>query len=286
VATHLKTGLAWIGAGALILGAVATTDAQRRGGRDNSAQGQPVATNTVIENPEPYYGKLVTISAGVDEMLSKTAFVVDQRKMVGTTKVVPAGQPMLVIAPYLSASFDQNQYLMLRGQIVKYDSAAVAKAAGVAVDLAPEIAAKYQGKPVLVASSVVNSVSLELNRKPMMAEEIALTPEMKTISASFTALRAAVQEGKAAIVAEHTAKLAPAFKKTENIWDGLGQSPAAQLARDAQSYAAAIEQAAAAGNWDAVKKSADAMNTTCGSCHGTYRERQDDGVFRFKAGSF
>ena len=78
---------------------VAIAEAQRRGGRDNSAQGLPVATNTILANPDAYYGKLVTVSAGVDAMLSKTVFLVDQWKAAGTEEAVPMGKPILVIAP-------------------------------------------------------------------------------------------------------------------------------------------------------------------------------------------
>ena len=94
---------------------------------------------------------------------------------------------------------------------------------------------KYLGQPVLVATSVVNSTSVELGRKPLMPEEIAMAAAMKTIAPAFAALRAAAEGAKAGEVAQNTAKLVPAFTQTEDIWDGLGQSPAAQWARDAKA---------------------------------------------------
>jgi len=146
--------------------------------------------------------------------------------------------------------------------------------------------AKYRGQPVLVATSVVNATSVELGRKPLMPEEIAMTAAMKTIAPAFAALRTAADAAKVSEVSQNTAKLLPAFSQTEAIWDGLGQSPAAQWARDARAHAAAIDRAAAAGNWDAVKTSAAELNQTCQNCHGAYRERTDDGTFRFKAGTY
>ena len=44
------------------------------------SRGDPVATNVILQNPEAFYGKLITVSAGVEERLSMTAFVVDQPK--------------------------------------------------------------------------------------------------------------------------------------------------------------------------------------------------------------
>jgi len=271
----------------VLFASMGVVEAQRRGGRDNAAAGLPVSTNAVLEDPDAYYGKLVTMSAGVEQVLSKTAFVIDQRKAVGPKSVQSIGKPILVIAPYLTASLDHAQYLMMRGQIVKFDQAAIARVASdYSLDLGPEAGAKYAGQPVLVATSVVTSTSLELGRKPMMPEELSLSATMKTINSSFAALRTAAQESKADAIAANTAKLAPAFKQTETLWDNLGQSPAGEWAREAQSHTASIEKAAGAGDWETVKTSAAALNQTCASCHGVYRERQDDGVFRFKAGSF
>ena len=272
---------------AAFLVAVALPEAQRRGGRDNASQGLPVATNAIRANPDTYYGKLVTVSAGVDAMLSKTVFLVDQWKAAGTEEAVPAGTPILVIAPYLTTALEHRQYFLMRGQVIKFDAAAVAAAAsGYTLDLAPEMQTKYLGQPVLVATSIVNATSVELGRKPLMPEEIAMTAAMKTISPAFAALRSAADGGKAGEVAQYTAKLIPAFTQTEAIWDEVGQRPAAQWAREAQAHAAAIEKAAAAGNLDAVKASAAELNQVCASCHGAYRERTDDGTFRFKAGSY
>ena len=73
-------------AAALLLASTAATDAQRRN-RDNTTQGLPVATTSLVRTPEAYYDKLVTVSAGVDRVLSKTIFVVDQRKAASATSV-------------------------------------------------------------------------------------------------------------------------------------------------------------------------------------------------------
>ncbi len=281
----LRAGV--VTAAAVLVASMGVVEAQRRGGRDNAALGLPITTSAVVADPDAYYGKLVTMSAGVEQVLSKTAFVIDQRKAVGPKSVQAIGKPILVIAPYLTASLTHAEYLMMRGQIVKFDPAAIARVArDYSLDLGADAGAKYAGQPVLVATSVVNSISVELGRKPMMPEELSMSEAMKTINASFAALRTAAQESKADAIAQNTARLVPAFKQTETIWDGLGQSPAGEWAREAQSHTASIARAAGTGDWEAVKTSTAALNATCASCHGVYRERQDDGVFRFKAGSF
>jgi len=278
-------------AGTMLMMIVAAPHAQRgrRGGPDANT-GLPIATNAILQNPDAYYGKPVTISAGVEQMLSKTAFLVDQRKALGASEVTAVGKPILVIAPYLTSSLHQKDYLLMRGEIIKFDPAMIARAAPeYSLDLAFDVAAKYRGQPVLVATSVVTSTSVEIARKPLpppSAEEISLMATMKDINPAFAALRNAAQESKAEVVSQNVAKLKPAFIHTESIWEDLGQIAAAEWAREAQAHSASIEAAAAAGDWDAVKTSAGALNQVCQNCHGAYRDRLEDGTFRIRAGSF
>jgi hypothetical protein len=265
----------------------------RRGGAGANA-GVPIATNTILENPGAYYGKPVTISAGVEQMLSKTAFLVDQRKVFGANEVKAIGKPILVIAPYLTGPLDQKGYVLISGELMKLDAATILRAmARVAsdytLDLAFEVAAKYQGQPVLLATSVINSRYADVGRKPLpppSGEELSLMVAMKTINPAFAALKIAVEESKADVVTQNAAKLKPAFAQAETVWDDLGQSAPAEWAREALAHSASLESAAAAGNWDAVKTSASALNQLCQNCHAVYRDRLEDGTFRIKAGTF
>jgi hypothetical protein len=277
-------------AGILLIVMTAAPSAQRGRRGADANQGIPVATNAILQNPSAYYGKQVTLSAGVAQMLSKTAFLVDQWKAVGPNDVQPIGKPILVIAPYLTASLDQRNYLLIRGEIVKLDPTAIARvSADYSLDLEPEIGVKFLGQPVLLTTSVVNSTYTELARKPIpppSAAELSLTTAMKTINPAFAALRTAAEESKADVVAESLAKLKPAFTQTEAIWDDLGQGSAGQWAREALDHTASMERGVTAGDWGAVKTSAAKLNQLCQNCHGTFREREEDGTFRIKPGTF
>ena len=270
---------------ALVLVLTHGVDAQRRRGNDNSAFGAPVATNTIIDAPDQFFGKLVTITAGVERMVSKTTFLMDQQKMAGSKDVKAVGKPILIIAPYLTSSLDQKKYFLVRGQVVKLETSALARlAADYVLDLPEELGAKYMGQPVLLASSVLNSTYVELARKPIpppTKADVALTSAMKTISPAFNTLRTAAQESNADVVKTNLAAIAPALAHAESVLGDLRHAAAAQ-ARDARAQVASIETALAAGNWDAVKSSAAALNQTCQSCHAAHRERQDDGTFRIK----
>jgi len=141
--------------------------AQRRRGNDNSSFGAPVATNTIVDAPDVYVGKLVTITAGVERMVSKTTFLVDQQRIDGPKAVKAVGKPLLVIAPQLSSALEEKKYLLVRGQVVRLEPAALATLApGYVLDLPEEIGLKFMGQPVLIASSVLGSTYVELARKP------------------------------------------------------------------------------------------------------------------------
>jgi hypothetical protein len=276
-------------AGILLLTIAAIPSAQRRrGGGDDGTL--PIATNTILQNPDTYYGKPVTLSAGVEKVFSLTTFVVDQRKAIGEAGVQAVGAPILVIAPYLSAPLDPKHYLLIRGQLVKFDAVAIAGMPGDFKNgLSPEVTAAFQGRPVLLATSILTSTYAELARKPLPpagAEELAMSAAMKIIGPVSAAARTAAQESNTAVITENAPKLRAAFTTTETAWDDLGLTLPAQMARDARDLVDTMEREAAAGRWDIVKLSAGALGDTCGSCHSTYRERQDDGTFRFKFSAF
>jgi len=278
-------GISLVASAAIVFVLTAGVDAQRRRGNDNSTFGAPVATNTIVDAPDQYFGKVVTITAGVERMTSKTTFLMDQQKVAGPKEVKAVGKPILVIAPYLTSSLDQKKYFLVRGQVVKFEPSAVAKLApGYVLDLLQDVGAKYMGQPVLVASSVLNSTYVELAKKPIpppTQTDVALTAAMKTISPAFNALRTAAQDSKADIVKMNLAEIGPAFAQAESVLGSLRHAAVAH-ARDARTQVASIETALAAGNWDAVKSSAAALNQTCQSCHTAFRERQDDGTYRIK----
>jgi hypothetical protein len=149
--------------GLIVLASAGAPSAQRRNRADNASLGVPVATSTIRKTPDTFFGTQVTVSAGVDQVLSKTAFLIDQRKAVGATTVAPAGTPLLVIAPRLIGTIEPNEYLLVRGQIVPFDRDAIAgAAAGYTLDLPPDVAAAFTGQPVLVALSVIDSRYTEL----------------------------------------------------------------------------------------------------------------------------
>jgi cytochrome c556 len=240
----------------------------------------PVAASTLAAHPETYYGERVTMTGAIEQSLGKLAFSVDQDKTKTTE------QQILVLAPRLNNPVDPNTYITVIGEAVAFDSAELAKRAkDYPVEISPELAAKYKGRPMIFATNVINTSGVDLAARlppPMTAEEQALQKVMKAIAPASAALRADADKMDVNLTKEHAATLKQAFTQTELIWKAKGKADAVQMAADARKLAETIELDAAAAKWDEVKTSAGTLNTKCGACHGIYRERFDDGSFRIK----
>lgn len=156
-------------AAAVMIAALATSTPGAQGRRSGAGTlTVPVTADVVLSKPEAYFGQLVTLSSGVDQILSKTAFTVDQRRVTpGSKEVIKLGRPLLVIAPTLVSPLAVNSYLTIVGEVVKFDPGEISsKAKDYHLDLLPDVVASYQGQPVLLATTVLSSTSVELTRKP------------------------------------------------------------------------------------------------------------------------
>lgn len=297
----MKKSLA-VAACAIVIGSLAAQAAQQRGQRGQRGGGEqppaapagqpaapaatpakplvPVAASTLAAHPETYYGERVTMSGAVEQSIGTLVFSVDQDK----TKTLD--QQILVLAPRMNSPVAVNTYVTVIGEVVAFDSAEVTKRAkDYPVEVSPEIAAKFKGRPVIFATNVINTAGTDLALRlppPMTAEELALQKAMKAIAPASAALRADADKMDANLAKEHAVALKQAFAQTEAIWKAKGKADAVQIAADARKLAETIELDAAAAKWDEVKTSAGTLNTKCGACHGVYRERFDDGSFRIK----
>ena len=244
----------------------------------------PVAASTLARNPQPFYGEVVSVTAAVERQLSSTAFSVDQDR----TK--SAGQDVLVIAPRLTALVEPNTYVTVVGEVVRFDPAEIARRAKTyTLDLAPDLIAKYQGHPAILATAVVNTAMVDLARRvapPMTPEEEAYDKVMKRVGPAFDNLRTALTASDTATAAESTKVLKAAFAEVEAFWKARATADALEWTRTARKHVDALERAVGAGNWGWIKTSVGDLGEICQTCHSTYRERLDDATYRIKGGSF
>jgi hypothetical protein len=246
----------------------------------------PVATNTIAANPDAFYGQGVTITASVDQILSKTSFTLDQRRVASATTAAPHGPTdVLVLVPNIQRPVDLKSYVTVMGELMKFDPAEVAKKAkDYKIDLPPEAAAKYAGRPVVIATSVINDKFDDVAKRlppPLNAEEEAFQKVMRAVGPAAAALRPAVDSSNAEVASKNAAILAKGFADTEAFWKPKKAEPTL-WAQNARKEVEAVQAAITAGKWDEAKTHAATVAQACGQCHGVYRERFDDGSFRVK----
>lgn len=112
-----------------------------------------VNLSEVSDNPDAMYGQMVTISGGVQEIITPHAITIgNDEPLVGDTVLV-------VGADDFDTSVTEEDAILVTGEVQRFEIGAVEGALG--VDLDDEALADYDGKAVLVASEVeVNPANL------------------------------------------------------------------------------------------------------------------------------
>jgi cytochrome c556 len=241
----------------------------------------PVAASSVAAKPDQWVGEYVAMTGIIDASLGQKAFTVDQDKAKSAPDV-------LVLAHRMSDPVAVNTYVTVIGLLMKYDAAKVASTSKAhAIDLPADTAAKYTGKPVILATSVVNDRMLDLARfipPPMTPDEEALQKAMRGVPAASGEMRKGADASNVEMATKNVATLTAAFTEVETFMKKRGKLDAVKWAADARANVLAVDKAAKGAQWDAAKTAAAAIGTSCGTCHTPYRERLEDGSFRFKAG--
>ncbi len=242
----------------------------------------PVAASSVAANPDSYLGEYVTMTGAVEANFTKTAFSVDQDKTKST------GRDVLVLAPTLQKPADANGYVTVIGQLIKFDLAEIAtKLKDYKIDLSPEDQTKFKGKPVVLATAVINTAGVDLAKKPispMSADELTLQKIMTKLPPAQGALRKALDDSSADLTKEQATILKAAFTEIETFFKSKGNEEATKWAADGKRHADSVLMNVANANFDAAKTSIAPLGAICASCHGKYRERMEDGTFRMKTG--
>jgi hypothetical protein len=240
----------------------------------------PVAASSVAANPDPYINEYVTLTGAVESNLSKTSFSVDQDKTKAT------GKEVLVLAPSLQKAADANAYVTVIGQLIKFDEKEVAaKLKDYAIDLSPADIAKFKGKPVVLATAVINTAGIDIAKKPippMSADDLALQKIMTKLPPAQGALRKTLDSKDMAGAKEQATIVKQAFTDIETFFKTKKNDEATKWAADGKNHAEAILVNLGLNNIEAAKTSITPLGSTCASCHGKYRERMEDGTYRIK----
>ncbi len=241
----------------------------------------PVTAASLMLHPELYLNQSVSMYATVEQLLSGTAFSVDQdAKKASLTD-------LLIVAPTLTAQPKPGAYVTVVGVVIKFDPAEIQKRSkGYALDLAPNVLERYKDKVMVLASAVVDPGMVDLAKvlpKPAAPDELAVSANMKQVTAAVAELRKGAEGSDKAIVTTQAQLLGKIFLETRKVFETRGEMPdAVAWATEATTLMAAAEKGAAAGQFAEVTASATKLATLCASCHTAHRERLEDGTYRIK----
>lgn len=245
-----------------------------------SANLVPVTAASLLQHPETYLNQSVSIYATVEQLLSATAFSLDQdaRK--------PSMTDLLVIAPTLTAAPKAGSYMTVVGVVLKFDPAEIQKRSkGYNLDLPPNVQERYRGKVMVLASAVVDPAMVDLAKvlpKPMTPEEVALSGIMKQFTPLVGELRKGADASDKAIVTTQAQTLGKLFGETRKIFETAKLDDAVAWATEGTAAMAAAEKAAAAGQFADVTAAATKLQGLCQQCHAARRERLEDGTYRIR----
>jgi cytochrome c556 len=222
------------------------------------------------------------MTGAVEANLTKTSFSVDQDKTKST------GKDVLVLAPTLQKQADANGYVTVIGQLIKFDEKEIAaKLKDYKIDLSPADISKYNGKPVVLATAVINNAGIDIAKKPippMTADDLTLQKIMTKLPTAQAAVRKSLDSKDAAGAKEQATLLKDSFTQIEAFFKAKNNEEAMKWAGEGKGHADAILVNLGMNNVEAAKTSVTPLGGACASCHGKYRERMDDGTFRLKAG--
>jgi cytochrome c556 len=222
----------------------------------------------------------VSLTAAVAQVYGATAFSVVQANQRDRAADV------LVVAPVLTAPVQPGNYVTVIGDVIQFEtSTLVARMKDAAPVLAPDVVDRYRGKPAIVAVSVINGAMTDLAKRlppPMTAGELALNKAMKQVGPAFTALRQAAGASNTTDAAAQAAALKAAFTEAAAFWKTQTHPDATEWTADALKLSEEIAAAAVKGDAETVKTVVPKLQQVCGNCHTAYRERLDDGSYRYK----
>ena len=81
---------------------------------------------------------------------------------------------------------------------------------------------------------------------------------------------------------EQATLLKDSFTQIETFFKGKNNADATKIAAEGKQHADSMLVNLGMSNIEAAKTSVTPLGGVCGSCHGKYRERMDDGTFRIK----
>jgi hypothetical protein len=250
------------------------------------AQQQPPATlvpltaASLATQTERYLGQTVAVYGAVDGQISQTIFSLDQ----DATR--PAVNDIIVIAPTLQTPAPAGAYVTVIGEAMRFDEAVLtAKAKQYKLDIPADAAARFKGRPMVLATQVVDAANTDLAKAPpvpLTPEEEAFDKVMKQVNPTFGEIRKGLEAADLDLITTQGTKLRGLFAETRTFFNDRSTLDAVGWAGEAVSAIDDMLRSAKANDWPAAKEAGSKIQPLCAACHSEHRERDAEGNYRVK----
>jgi hypothetical protein len=148
---------------ALSMFALASADDSQKNVRAQAKKSPPtpapitIKAGELADNPDRYYGQVVRVTAEVEDVLGRQAFVLDEDRAFAFPDV-------LVITPAVTALLPEGTVVTVTGTVKAFLDAELRRdhAWNWWTDLDTDVPASFNGSPVLVAGSIIDKDGREL----------------------------------------------------------------------------------------------------------------------------
>jgi len=138
--------------------------------------------------------------------------------------------------------------------------------------------------PLLIAlgaAVMVATVSVTAQTQKSWADE-DLDKLMKEVGPASGAMRKAIDGQNAELAKTNATKLNGVFTDVAAFWTARNVKEAAEIAGEAAKHAKAAEGAIDAKDFTKAAEHAKLLQGACASCHGKFRDKGPDGMYRIK----
>jgi lipid-binding SYLF domain-containing protein len=103
----------------------------------------------ILERPRDFYQKQVMVTAEVEDVFSRTAFAIDDDRLLST------GRDVLVIAPSIRRPVSDDLDVTVTGEVIQFNRRNVEnRLIGYKLDLRDDVVRAFNNRPVILATSI------------------------------------------------------------------------------------------------------------------------------------
>jgi hypothetical protein len=125
--------------------------------------GVTTTVDSVVEEPGRYYGRVVTVRGEIEDTIGPRSFTLDENSLDATTD-------LFVLLPHSASGLREDTEVTVTGRVRRFMHVELQREHDW-FDATPDVVARHEGHPVIIASSVRNAAGTELLNPDVKARE-------------------------------------------------------------------------------------------------------------------